>query len=152
MGQQLRDAPVIPLEGFSASLELRIARSTEKTRQKSPGLHTGSVGRSWFLMLCRTRPVLGASPILAGCLAVLALTGCGNSTNVSVAGPSITRCGVSIPAVVRLAPAAGGSRDAHRNHRARMRVVRTIRIFLDCPKHHPRTRTSQPWVLNPAEP
>jgi Viral BACON domain/Putative binding domain, N-terminal len=40
---------------------------------------------------------------------VLAVTGCGNSTNVNVAGPSITRCGVSISGSSSPAPAAGGT-------------------------------------------
>ena len=43
------------------------------------------------------------------CLAVLAVTGCGNSTNVNVSGPSITRCGVSITGSSSPAPAAGGT-------------------------------------------
>ena len=60
-------------------------------------------------MSCSTRPVLGASRILACCFAVLGFTGCGNSTNVNVAGPSITRCGVSISGSSSPAPAAGGS-------------------------------------------
>ena len=60
-------------------------------------------------MSCSTRPVLGASRILACCFAVLGVTGCGNSANVNVAGPSITRCGVSISGSSSPAPAAGGS-------------------------------------------
>ena len=59
-------------------------------------------------MLC-SNPALSASPLLAGCIAVLTVAGCGNSTNVNVAGPSITRCGVSITGSSSSAPAAGGT-------------------------------------------
>jgi hypothetical protein len=60
-------------------------------------------------MLCSTRPAPRARPILACYLAVLAVTGCGSSTDVNVAGPSITRCGISISGTSSPAPASGGT-------------------------------------------
>jgi all-beta uncharacterized protein/BACON domain-containing protein len=61
-------------------------------------------------MLWSTRPALIVSAILASGFAVLAaVSGCGNSANVTVAGPSTTRCGVSIAGSSSPAPAAGGT-------------------------------------------
>jgi hypothetical protein len=61
-------------------------------------------------MVCPTRPARFVSPLLATGLAVLAaVTGCGNSTSTNVAGPSISKCGVSITGGSSPAPAAGGS-------------------------------------------
>ena len=60
-------------------------------------------------MLCSTRPALGPQAIMALYFAVLGMTGCGNSTDVNVSGPSFTRCGVSITGSSSPAPAAGGT-------------------------------------------
>ena len=89
-------------------------RITSAVRQTliavSRELHTGLAGRGPSRMVCSTRPALIVSPILATGLAVLAaVTGCGNSTKVNVAGPSISKCGVSISGNSSPAPAAGGT-------------------------------------------
>ena len=59
--------------------------------------------------MCSTRAAL-VGPVLAGCvISMAAVTGCGNSAETNVAGPSITRCGLSVTGGSSAAPAAGGT-------------------------------------------
>ena len=49
-------------------------------------------------------------PIVTGCLAAIVMaTACGNSASVNVAGPAITRCGVTVSGGGAPTPAAGGT-------------------------------------------
>ena len=66
-----------------------------------------AVGPVWCAL--PALPSLLAPSWQVGLAVLAAVTGCGSSTNVNVAGPSITRCGVSITGSSSPAPAAGGT-------------------------------------------